>query len=773
MIMRTVNAGETPALHLAGIMAVAVFLFTACAAAQAAKRTTSIGYVYPAGVQQGTTVQILAGGQGLRGVKSALVSPAEGIEARVVQHFRPLRKIDKEQRQELTRRFKAAWERRLAEARGETSPAASSTAWTSSVELPAHPLLQDLDNLSLRELGHVKSVLLLTGKRQPNAQIGEMVLIEVTVDPAATPGPRQIRLLAPSGLTNPMRFEVGALPEAREYEPNDPMAKTNAPPEPPLELPVTINGQIMPGDTDRFEFAARKGQRLVMGAEARSLVPYLADAVPGWFQAVVGIYDAAGREVAFADDFRFDPDPVIFFDVPQDGTYTLEIRDSIYRGREDFVYRILVGELPFVTSIFPLGGPAGADVKASVAGWNLPAARLALDTRPGAAEIRQTSLNNGQIVSNPVLYAVDSLPECIEVEPNDAQMPQTVTLPCIINGRINRSGDADVFEFQAATGGEIVAEVIARRLNSPLDSVLQLMDAAGRVIVMNDDCEQKGSGLLTHHADSYLRATLPDAGRYRVALADAQQQGGDEFAYRLRLSAPRPDFELRATPSSISINPGSTVALTVYALRKDGFDGEIELVLKKPAKGFRISGGRVPAKLDKVRISLTAPAKPLDEPVALCIEGRARINGEDVAREAVPADDLMQAFAYRHLVPAQDLLVAVAKRRAAQPVRIGSMLPVRITPGGTAAVTVTTAQGPRLSQVQLQLNDPPKGLALGDVSVVDEGLSFAINADAAAEPGCEDNLIVDAYLKPGEQAKPDAKPTFIGILPAIPFQITK
>jgi len=600
-----------------------------------------------------------------------------------------------------------------------------------------------------------------------------MVLIEVTVDPAAAPGPRQIRLLAPAGLTNPMRFEVGTLPEEREYEPNDPLAKTDAPPAPALDLPVTINGQIMPGDTDRFQFAARKGRRLVVRAEARALCPYLADAVPGWFQAVLGIYDPAGRELAFADDFRFDPDPVIFFDVPEDGVYTVEIHDSIYRGREDFVYRIMIGELPFVTSVFPLGAPAGEDVKASVSGYNLPAARLSLDTQPGPFEIRQTSLTSGQFDSNPVLYAVDSLPECIESEPNDPGTPQSVTLPCIVNGRINRSGDADVFEFQAAAGGEIVAEVTARRLNSPLDSHLRLTDAAGRLIAQNDDLDQKGSGLLTHHADSYLRATLPEPGAYRLVLADTQQHGGDEFAYRLRLSPPRPDFELRVTPSSIGIDPGSTVPMTVHALRKDGFNGEIELVLKEPDLEFRISGGRVPANADRVRISLTAPLRPLDAPAPIRIEGRARINGETVAREAVPADDLMQAFAYRHLVPAQDLLVAVAKRRAAQPVKLSGMLPIRVTPGGTAAITVETAQGPRLSQVQLQLNDPPKGLTLGEVSVVPEGLSFAINADAAAEPGTEDNLIVDAYLKPGEDAKPDAKPTFIGTLPAIPFQITK
>ena len=54
-----------------------------------------------------------------------------------------------------------------------------------------------------------------------------------------------------------------------------------------------------------------------------------------------------------------------------DGKYTIQIRDSIYRGREDFVYRITLGELPFVTGIFPLGGRAGQDVTVQLQGWNL------------------------------------------------------------------------------------------------------------------------------------------------------------------------------------------------------------------------------------------------------------------------------------------------------------------------------------------------------------------------------------------------------------------
>ena len=139
-----------------------------------------------------------------------------------------------------------------------------------------------------------------------------------------------------------------------------------------ITLPAIVNGQIMPGGVDRYRFEARKGQQLVVAVSARELIPYLADAVPGWFQAAVALYDSAGNELAYDDHYRFHPDPVLHCKIPKDGQYVLEIRDALYRGREDFVYRITVGELPFVTSIFPLGGPAGTQTTVELKGWNLP-----------------------------------------------------------------------------------------------------------------------------------------------------------------------------------------------------------------------------------------------------------------------------------------------------------------------------------------------------------------------------------------------------------------
>jgi hypothetical protein len=366
--------------------------------------------------------------------------------------------------------------------------------------------------------------------------------------------------------------------------------------------------------------------------------------------------------------------------LPADGRYVLEVRDALYRGREDFVYRVTVGQVPFVTSIFPLGGRDTDRTPVAVAGWNLPVDRLVVGPASASRGSQPVCVGTSVPVSNSMPFAFDTLPECAEHKPdNSPARAQRVTLPVVVNGRIDRPGDVGVFRFEGEAGQVVVAETIARCLGSPLDSVLTLTDAHGALIAINDDFEDRGAGLITHQADSRLMVTLPARGAYTLAVRDAQHNGGPEYAYRLRISGPRPDFELRVVPSSLNARAGGAVPVTITALRRDGFSGEIKLSLVGAPPGFALRGGRVAAGKDEAKLTLIVPRLASDAPFELHVEGRAIVQGKTVRHDAVPADDMMQAFAYHHLVPAQALLAEVlprpAFRRVPKSVAVGTAQP--------------------------------------------------------------------------------------------------
>jgi hypothetical protein len=728
-----------------------------CAHAQQEPR---IGYVYPAGGQQGTTFEVTLGGQYLDGV-DAVITSGEGIEANVVEHDKPLtqRQVNdlREKLQEAQKGMPMAMRGRYR--RGDRPDLS---------EFADQVGISEKDLLKMRKQREERS----DPKVQPNPQISEMVTLEVTVVEDSPTGPRELRLMTSRGLSNPIRFHVGQLSEFLENEPNDKSADSTID-----ELPVVLNGQILPGDVDRFDFQAHRGQQLVVSASARELIPYLADAVPGWFQATLALYDSDGEEVAYVDDFQFHPDPTLFFEIPGDGTYTLEIKDSVYRGREDFVYRIALGELPFVTSVFPLGGPKGENATVEMTGWNLPEQSVTVNKWSAASG--EIHLDSAQHTGGTIPFAVDTIPECLEQEPNNRREDATqLDFPMIVNGRIDESGDWDLFQFEGREGKTIVAEVVARRLSSPLDSVIELTDADGKQLAFNDDYEDKAVGMTTHHADSRLSITLPADGLYTLRLGDRQQGGGPSHAYRLRISYERPDFELRVVPASVNLRAGGTASLTVYAVRRDGFNGHIAISLKNGPRGMTLSGGWIPAGQDLVRLTVSAPPFARESVVSLDVEGTATIDGQEVRRSAVPAEDMMQAFIYQHLVPAEELLASIRPNpRGGGTVRILEQDPVQIPVGGTTIVRLTAPASSMTAQLKFELSEPPDGIAIDRVTFGEGPALLVLSADAdMAEPGNKGNLIVDVFIERSLSRDGVAQPVRripVGVLPAIPFEVVE
>ncbi len=271
-----------------------------------------------------------------------------------------------------------------------------------------------------------------------------------------------------------------------------------------------------------------------------------------------------------------------------------------------------------ITSIFPLGAKAGARTAIETRGWNLPSARMKQSFKGKAKGIYPVSMREDGWTSNAVAFALDDLSETTAKQGvSRREKAQRVKLPVVVNGRITEPGESQFFRFEGRAGEEIVAEVLARRLGSPLDSMLRLTNAAGKQLAFNDDFEDKGAGLITHQADSIISFKLPAKGTYYLQLSDAQRKGGPEYSFRLRISHPRPDFELRVAPASLNLRAGSTVPFTVHALRRDGFGGPIALRLKDAPTDFVLSGATIPSGQDKVRVTLTVPRSRGGAPLSI------------------------------------------------------------------------------------------------------------------------------------------------------------
>ena len=747
------------------------------------KKPPHLGYAYPAGGQQGKTVTLDVGGQYLQNTSQAMIS-GKGIRTQIVGYKRELSRGQMNQLRNIFNEMrKARREAKKAKKPFSTKPFEEKFRKEMKKRKVQNPEVTFETFMAYRQLR-------FDPKRQPNIQLSEIVTVQLTIAPGALPGLRELRLQTRKGVSNPIYIQVGQAREIREIAPKlsaspvgrrKPVAPKPVAPALIETLPVTINGQILPGEVDQFRFRAKKGTRLIAAASARTLVPYLADAVPGWFQATLRLLDAKGNEVAYTDDFRFHPDPVFCYDVPADGEYRIEIKDAIYRGREDFVYRILLGEVPYITSIFPIGGQAGKRTTIELEGWNLPARTL--NVSPGKVNDGTVTVTarKGRLVSNAVLFGVDPITSVREKEPNASLLKaQQLAMPVVVDGRIGATGDEDFFAFAGKEGEEIVAEVFARRLGSPMDSLLTLTGPDGKALAANDDCVDKSVGLITHQADSRLEYTLPKAGTYFLTLSDTQNQGGNAFAYRLRVRRRKPDFALRVTPSTLTSEPGQNALVTVHALRKDGFAGPIHLTLANAPKGFSLSGGWIPAGQDKAQMTLTCPPRPQPSPENLTLVGQAKIGKKLVRRQAVPAEDQMQAFLYRHLVPTEKFLVSVLGRKHGGPgmrwdgsnirtLVIGKPLRVFLDPAYRSAYVA--------KEFHLNLKDPPKGVTVDEKFRLDErGLSVLITADPkVVKPGWEGNLIFSTYTEWHRKAKNGKRArsgrTVRPPLPALPIKI--
>lgn len=685
------------------------FLFLSCALS-----AQHIGYLIPAGGQTGETVEVLLGGQQLGGVREGVVT-GKGVTVESVTLVPGITNVNGNQKSFIIACMRNA-------ANGKAMPQ-KPTDPEILKEWRKHPYFDKIDKLTPLEF-HILAcdIFIPRNALQMNPAINSLAILKVRIAPDAAPGYRELRLVGNMRLSNPLPFHVGTIPEQREPFMEIP---PKAQPTMRFKIPSVLNGQIMPKETDIWFFSAKKGQKLVFKTDARSLVPFMGDCVPGYFQCVLEILDAKGKRVAYADDNYFDPDPILPCVIPADGEYRLLVRDAIYRGRADFVYRISAteGDPPPYKLLEPppLGLPLAESAK-------LPASR-------------ETSF------------------------------------PVLLKGVLAKPGASETFKIKAAKGEKIVGEVFARRQLSPLDSYLTVSGPDGKQVASNDDFPRLKVGTVLQHTDSFLSFTAPEDGEYTFRITDNTGAGGADYGYWLRIDHERSDFNIYCVPSSLPVDIQGVTPFEVIVEPLEGFNDEIRLDMKVVGRFYFVGSPVIPAGCTRAFVTMSCS----QDKIRGIIPAEVTAVSGKIRKKVIPADEMTQAFAYTHLMPSERLYFFKRWNQFgsnlfswANPKQLRHTL----TPGGTVQLKVLRQKLPKDSEYEFKLRNEVKGVTLEKVETAEKEKDLAeITLNLRADESVKEqkfNQIVSVVFSFNSSPDKDKK-TFRRksefILPAVQIEI--
>lgn len=215
---------------------------------------------------------------------------------------------------------------------------------------------------------------------------------------------------------------------------------------------------------------------------------------------------------------------------------------------------------PRLTAIFPPGGQRGTELEVTLIGADLDEAdRLEFfhpgitsapivpapsefdpEPRPVAGKVRvkisadvppgpYDAVAIGRFgASNPRTFMVGTTPEVQKTAAIDApEKALEVPADGAVSGR-TQANAADHFAVTLKAGGRLRAEVWARRLDSHLDGVVEVLDPSGAVVAR---------ARRPRDEDPVLDFTARVDGRHVVRLHDRFVRGGDDSFYRLVLSS--------------------------------------------------------------------------------------------------------------------------------------------------------------------------------------------------------------------------------------------
>ena len=417
-------------------------------------------------------------------------------------------------------------------------------------------------------------------------------------------GEHHLRLRSATGLSELFTFFVGSLPESAEKEPNNDPEHAQK-----VDFNSTINGVVNNEDVDFFSVEAKKGQRFSVEVEGMRLGR-------GPLDARLTILNPDGSVLADADDTWLGvQDPFMSLIAPADGQYMIQLREVTYAGSDKCHYRLHIGSFPRPTCVFPLGGKTNETVTFTYYSQatgefsqkiNLPGGP---DDKFGVfAEL------DGLTAPTPNWIRVSDFPNVLASSDNHDREHATVTdfqPPLALNGIILQKNQESWFRFNASKGANLEVNIYARRLRSPMDPVIEVLDPAGKNLASNDD---------SVGADSSLKFTAGEATNYFVRVRDTLHESGRDFAFRVEITPTQPSLTIKIPEVSrndtqsrqyITVPRGNRFA-TLISAKRSNFGGDLNFNITNPPGGVTMLAERMSQNIDSMPLVFeAAPDAPI------------------------------------------------------------------------------------------------------------------------------------------------------------------
>ena len=502
------------------------------------------------------------------------------------------------------------------------------------------------------------------GRVEPNK-------FQVTIAPDCPLGLVEARVLCRLGISSARIFSVGALPEVIQTQPNTALSTA-------MNLPVNsvCNAVVAAKSLDHYAFEAEKGKRYVIHCASRGIDSKL--------DPVVIIADATGRDLVVERRGE-----TLDFTAQASGRHIIKVHELTFKGGPGFFYRLTLQELP--------------------------------------ADATLPSFPATQLVSS-FSWPPGGLPQQAATPEDETVGVQSIQLPGDISGRFFPAADSDTYQFEAQQGQVWWIEVASERLGRPTDpsiviqraqgpeaepqwvEVLELNDIASPMKPSSNGYAYDGPPFDGGSTDILGKFEVKETGTYRLLLTDlfGGTRRDARNQYRLVIRQAQPDFalaawglhmELRngdrnALSKPLALRAGATVALEVVAVRRDGFDGAIELSMSGLPAGVTAKGLEIPSGKTRGIVLLTAA---LDAPEGLSearLEGTASIAGRTVTRPVqlaqmawpvtdawgeIPSPRLVQGIPVSISLSERAPLTIAASERKVWEVKAGEKLTIPLT----------------------------------------------------------------------------------------------